>query len=123
MQRPHAENIIDLELFLLYLKTVYEDYRRYSTGQKCRQRVHDVTAGTNCDESREGAVVNKTRVIFAGNQSKQDSANHCHQGVDGYKSGNTLQIPGAHDIETEPANRKDPGPEGQKRNIADGDRI
>jgi hypothetical protein len=85
--------------------------------------VHDVTAGTNCNESGQGTIVNKTRVILACNQGKQDPANHCHQGVHGNKSGNALQISGTHDIEAEPADRKNPGTESQKRNITDRDRM
>ena len=105
------------------MKAVDKDDRGDAADDKGCQRVHDVAAGADRDQTGQGTVVDKTGVVLAGHQRRQHAAHHGHQRVDRHQAGDLLQVAGAHHVEAEPADRQDPGTERQKGDVADRDRM
>ena len=116
-QTPRTSSIFSFSCVIV--EAVDEDHRRDAAGEEGPQRVHQVAPGADRDEPGQGAVVDETGVVPAGNQGEDDAAHHGEEGVDRHQAGDALQVAGAHDVEAEPADGQDPGTEGEKRDVAD----
>ena len=116
VQRPDAEHVVDLPAILGQRE--HDDEQRTGDGANDQRphRVHQVGAGADGHQAGERAVMDEARVVLAQHQRRQNAADHGHKRVDGDQPGDVLDRLRAHDVEAEPANRQDPGAQGQERN-------
>ena len=78
--------------------------------------MHQVRARANSDQTRQGAVVGKARVVAANDKGGNGATRHRHERVGGDQATDLVQCLGAHDVKAEPAYRQNPGAQGQERN-------
>src|SRR5512138_1434922 len=123
MERPDAKDIVDLEFFLLHLKSVHEDERSDPSGDERTEWMHDVATGADGNQPGKCTVVGKTRVALADKNGDKYPSNHCQKRVYGNQAGYLVKVAGAHDVESEPPYRQHPGTKGQKGDVADRDRV
>ena len=66
MQRPDAEHIIDLQLFLAPVEAAHEDETRRAADDKCADGMEQVRAGADRNQPGQRAIVDKARIIAPG---------------------------------------------------------
>jgi hypothetical protein len=111
VQRPDAEHVVDLPAVLRQGKQVDEQAARHRAGDERAERMHQVRAGADRDESSQRAVMHEARVVPAGDQRRQRAAHHGHQRVHRHQAGDLVEHLRAHDVEAEPADGEHPGAE------------
>jgi hypothetical protein len=115
-KRPHAEHVVDLPAILGQGEHPDEQATSQAASDQCAQRVHEIGAGANGDQSSQRAVMHEAGVIAPGDECGQGAANHGHQRVHGNQAADLVQRLGAHHVETEPADGEYPGPQREEGN-------
>ena len=118
MQRPDAQHVIDLQPLLAEDKHFDKQHTSDSTGNQRTARVHDIRTGADSNQTGQGAIVHKARVIFADKQRRQNAANHGHQRIDGHQTGDAFQGLRADHVKAEPTNAQKPAAQRQPRDRA-----
>ncbi len=117
VQRPDTEYVIDLPLVLRQGEGPDEQAAGDEAGDQCAQRVHQIGTGAHRDQTGERAVVDEAGVVLTDEQRGEDTADHCHQGVDGNQAGDPLYALCRHHVKAEPADGEDPGAQRQEGDV------
>ena len=80
--------------------------------------MHDIAASTDSHQARQGAVVDKARVISTNGQGSQRTTHHRHQAVKRHQPRDVGNLLGAHDVKAKPTDNQDPAAQGQEWDAA-----
>jgi hypothetical protein len=92
MQRPDAEHVVDLPAVLRQREHQTNKAAGNAAGDQRAQRMHQVRAGADRDQSGQRAVMHEAGVVPAGDQRHQRAADHGHQRVHGDEAGDLVQV-------------------------------
>ena len=86
VQRPDPQDVINLPAVLLQGEEVHKQGGCHTAHHQGAQGVHDIRSRANRHQTSQGAVVNKSRIIFAHQPRHQNASHHGHEGVHGHES-------------------------------------